>query len=265
MTRSEPNPWPGAGPIPLETQPRGLAVVQPGHSASGQVGNHLLLLGGFRLEYDGAPLALPVHAQRLLAFVALHDQVSRVMTAGMLWPDVTEQRASGNLRSTVWRLQRLCPSIVLVSRNLLRLSPSVTVDVRECQVALAALAEEPGEAGVSELSEGSFCGELLPGWYEDWVLRERDRWQHLRLHALEEAADRLLRHGRYGEALKAALAAARSDPLRESARRLILRVHVAQGNRVEALRQFQSYRSLLAAEMGIEPSPHTWALLSAAD
>ena len=72
----------------------------------------------------------------------------------------------------------------------------------------------------------------------------------------------MLRRGHYVEALDAALAAVRSDPLRESARRLILRIHLAEGNQVEALRHFHSYRALLAAELGIEPSPRTWALVS---
>ena len=242
--------------------PDRLAVIS-GLATTPQPAAGLSLLGGFQLVYDGAPLALPVHAQRLLAFVALAGQTSRVLVAGTLWPDVAEPRALGNLRSTVWRLQRLCPSVLAVSRNLLTLSPSVSVDVRDCRVALALLANNLAEPTVTELSEGSFCGELLPGWYEEWVLRERDRLQHLRLQALEVAADQLLRHGRHAEAMTAALAAVRSDPLRESARRLILRIHVAEGNRVEAMRQFRSYRALLVSELGIEPSPHTWALLSA--
>jgi DNA-binding SARP family transcriptional activator len=227
-----------------------------------QTSARLVLLGGFQLVYDGAPVALPVHAQRLLAYLALSEHSSRVLTAGTLWPDVREQRALGNLRSTVWRLQRICPSVVVASRNVLALSESVSVDVRECRAVVAHSGHKRSDRGAAELTQGSFCQELLPGWYEDWILSERDRLQHLRLQALEEAADLMLRRGRYVEALDAALAAVRSDPLRESARRLILRIHLAEGNQVEALRHFHSYRALLAAELGIEPSPRTWALVA---
>lgn len=222
----------------------------------------LSLLGGFRLVHDGVLLTLPMHAQRILAYVGLSTQASRVLTAGTLWPEVREERALGNLRSTVWRLQRICPSVMVASRSLLTLAPSVSLDVQQCQAAVALLAKKPIDPAVAELTRGHFCGELLPGWYDDWVLTERDQLQQLRLQALEGAADLLLQRECYAEALEAASAAVRTDPLRESARRLILRIHVAEGNHVEALRHFQSYRSLLVAELGIEPSPHTWALLS---
>jgi DNA-binding SARP family transcriptional activator len=238
------------------------AAVVRGPGSTAQATTRLLLLGGFQLVYEGALLALPVHAQRLLAYLALSEHSSRVLTAGTLWPDVREQRALGNLRSTVWRLQRICPSVVVASRNLLTLAEDVTVDVRECRAAVAHTGRNPTDRGAAELAQGSFCHELLPGWYEDWILLERDRLQHLRLQALEEAADLMLRRGHYVEALDAALAAVRSDPLRESARRLILRIHLAEGNEVEAMRHFHSYRALLAAELGIEPSPRTWALVS---
>jgi DNA-binding SARP family transcriptional activator len=224
--------------------------------------SRLVLLGGFQLVHEGAVLALPVHAQRLLAYLALSEHPSRILTAGTLWPEVREQRALGNLRSTVWRLQRLCPSVAVASRNMLALAPSVAVDVHECRAAVGRSGHETSDRGAAELVQGSFCHELLPGWYDDWVLSERDRLQHLRLQALEEAADAMLRRGRHAEALDAALAAVRSDPLRESARRLILRIHLAEGNQVEALRHFHSYRALLATELGIEPSPRTWALVA---
>jgi DNA-binding SARP family transcriptional activator len=247
----------------LDTKPAAAYVDEPGARAGSRAApsvpsTQLGLLGGFSLSTDGALIELPVHAQRLLAFLALTDRANRVLTAGTLWSDVNEQRALGNLRSTVWRIQRLCPGALSVSRSVLMLAPEVQVDVRECWAVVGGAAVE---LSVTDLAAGRFCGELLPGWYEDWVIAERDRLQHLRLLTLERAAERLLRLGRHQEALDAALAVSRSDPLRESARRLVLRAHVAEDNRVEALRHFQSYRDLLATELGTEPSPRTWALL----
>jgi DNA-binding SARP family transcriptional activator len=66
---------------------------------------------------------------------------------------------------------------------------------------------------------------LFPGWYDDWVLLERERLRRLRLHALEVLADKLVREGRYGEAVQATYAAVRTEPLRESAHRAVVRVH----------------------------------------
>jgi SARP family transcriptional regulator, regulator of embCAB operon len=88
------------------------------------------------------------------------------------------------------------------------------------------------------------------------VLVEAEEWRQLRLHALEALADRLLAERRFGEASGAALAAVRAEPLRESARAVVIRVHLAEGNQSEAVAEFGRYRTLLEAELGLEPTDH---------
>ena len=75
-----------------------------------------------------------------------------------------------------------------------------------------------------------------------------------RLHALEALADRLTATGRWGEAADAAGAAVRAEPLRERANAALIRVHLAEGNQSEAVRQFDRYRALLDAELGLQPT-----------
>ena len=97
-------------------------------------------------------------------------------------------------------------------------------------------------------------GELLPGWYDDWVLPERARLRQLRVYTLEALAGKLAAAGRCGEALQAAYGAVRAEPLRESAYRLVMRVHVTEGNAAEALRTYHAFREILEAELGVAPS-----------
>jgi DNA-binding SARP family transcriptional activator len=97
--------------------------------------------------------------------------------------------------------------------------------------------------------------DLLPGWYEDWVLLESEDWRQLRLHALEALAERLTAAGRFGEAALAAVAAIRADPLRESARACLIRVYLTEGNQSEALREFKRFSHTLRAELGLAPTP----------
>ena len=103
--------------------------------------------------------------------------------------------------------------------------------------------------------------ELLPGWYDEWVLLERERLCQLRMHALEAWAGKLAAAGRYGEAIQAACAAVGVEPLRESAHRALVRVHLAEGNVAEAVRAYESFRALLAAELGVEPTAQMDALV----
>jgi DNA-binding SARP family transcriptional activator len=74
------------------------------------------------------------------------------------------------------------------------------------------------------------------------------------LHALEALAARLTEERRFGEAAASALASIRAEPLRESARGALIRVHLAEGNQSEAVREFDRYRTLLRQELGLEPT-----------
>ncbi|MCA1481353.1 bacterial transcriptional activator domain-containing protein, partial [Bradyrhizobium sp. NBAIM08] len=84
---------------------------------------------------------------------------------------------------------------------------------------------------------------------------ERESYRQLRLHALERLSETLRAVGEHTSALMAALSAVRADPLRESAHRQVIAVHLAEGNAAEALRQYHVYRRLLALELGLPPSP----------
>src|SRR4029077_16722902 len=96
--------------------------------------------------------------------------------------------------------------------------------------------------------------ELLPDWYADWVLIETAEWRQLRLHALEAMADHLAAEGRWAEAIAAAQAAIRGEPLRETSHAALIRVFLAEGNQAEALGQFERYRTLLNTELSLEPT-----------
>jgi DNA-binding SARP family transcriptional activator len=101
-----------------------------------------------------------------------------------------------------------------VTRETLSLSETVRVDVRE-QVAWARQAMDPATS-VEELLPGheAMSGELLSGWYDDWVLLERERLRQLWLHALEALAEKLTAAGRLGEATQAAYGAMSAEPRR---------------------------------------------------
>ena len=217
------------------------------------------LLGGFTLRNGricGEPVAdqLPLALQRLVAYLCLAGRPARTAVAGRLWPDVPEEKAHASLRSALWRLRRASPELVDVRGDALGLAAGVRVDVRD----LHTWADRVGDprAGTDRLMlpDMALLGDLLPGWYDDWVLPERDRLQQLRLHGLETLAARLGDAGRPGEALQAAHLAIRSEPLRESAHRTVVRVHLAEGNVVEALRAYARFRDLLHAELGVPPT-----------
>lgn len=221
----------------------------------------LHLLGGFELASGGAPIALMPGAQRVLAFVALTGRpLQRGYVAGSLWTDKSDARAAANLRSVLWRLRRPGLDVVDATATHVALSSRLRVDVREAEVAARRLLR--GETtDVTIERETWLRGDLLPDWYDDWLLIEQERYRQLRLHALEILSRAYTRSGDYGRAVDAGLAAVAAEPLRESAHRCLIEAHLAEGNRFEALRHFESYRRRLREQIGEDPSSETAALL----
>lgn len=213
------------------------------------------LLGTFELTCDGESVELPGSAQRLLALLALGDrQLPRTVVAGRLWSETTEDLSQSSLRSALWRLHRPGHVLVDASPGHLRLADAVAVDTHEIIAAARALIEERPDADL-DVDPGRLTGDLLPGWYEDWVVVERERLRQLCLHGLEALARALLSRGRHARAIEVALAAIGCEPLRESAHRVLIQAHLDEGNRSEAIRQYRRFADLLHDELGIAPSP----------
>jgi len=224
------------------------------------------LLDGFRLEDDDLTIVLREGSQRLLAFLALKGRsVRRPVAAGTLWPVATEDHASSSLRSALARLHGGARATVESTARKVGLSDEVTVDLWDSQELAYRLltpeestpAAEPGAEAIPALSE-----ELLPDWYDEWVVVEAEEWRQLRLYALEALAERLTARGKYADAAAAALAAVRAEPLRESPHAALIRVHIAEGNPSEALREFARYGELLRLELGVEPTGRLRALVA---
>jgi DNA-binding SARP family transcriptional activator len=238
--------------------------VRMGWSEGGR-GLRISLLEGFQFEQEGPTMILPEGSQRLLAFLALKGRwIQRPVVAGTLWPVATEEHASSSLRSALARIPGGARTAIEATAKELELSDDVTADLWDSR-ALAhrllapqgsTLPEEPGAEAIVALS-----GELLPDWYDEWVLVEAEDWRQLRLHALEALADRLAAQGRFGDAAAAGLAAVRAEPLRESPRAALIRVHIAEGNPSEALREFARYGELLMLELGVEPTERLRSLV----
>ncbi len=223
----------------------------------------LQLLDCFALRCDGRHISVPRSAQRLLAFLALHLQpLRRAHVAASLWLDSPEERAFASLRSALWRLQQAGGDVIEVRGTQLGLTPSVQVDYRDAACLSRALLDRAATDVHPAIEWGALAGELLPDWDEDWVIVEREHHRHLSLQAMEALSERMLAAGALPQALDVALAVFAREPLRETAHRLMIRVHMADGNSYEAIRQYQLYERLTLTRLGLPPSPQMRGLVS---
>jgi DNA-binding SARP family transcriptional activator len=218
-------------------------------------GVRLALLRGFELTRNGVCVPLSSGLQHLLAYLALHRRaLRRTQVAGILWDDVTDRRAAGNLRSALWRLKHLGVDLVGSANQQLSLSAGVAVDIWEAD-RIARLALDPTtDATALNLEDLPITGELLPGWDQEWVLLERERQRQIGLHVLDALCERWTQTAQYDKAIRAGLAAIATEPLHESSHRALIGAFLAEGNPAEAIRRYREFRDSLWTELHIEPS-----------
>src|SRR5215213_5498845 len=172
----------------------------------------LRLLGGWRLVDDGADVRLRHREQRLTALLGLSGERARPHVAGLLWPDSTDERALASLRRAVMQIQHARPGLLLAGRAFVGLDPEIQVDVAEVRRAaeFSQLPESDDEQShLLSLLSGE---ELLPGWYDDWVLAERESLEQMRLRALDRISRQALDRGNLVLAIDAARSATEIEP-----------------------------------------------------
>jgi SARP family transcriptional regulator, regulator of embCAB operon len=230
---------------------------------TGPGGLRLRLLGSFELTGQGGPLVLGTGEERLLALLALQPgAIPRELAAACLWPVAPRSRSTANLRTTIWRVGNVAAGALVAGRDRLALDAGVVTDLDRAHRVTTAIISSghdmlPSPDGLALLEH-----DLLPGWYDDWVVAARERFQQRRLHALESASQRLSSAGLHAQAIDAATIAVAGEPLRESAHRALVSAYIAEGNVGAALRQYERCRRILSAELGLGCSRELAALVA---
>jgi DNA-binding SARP family transcriptional activator len=225
------------------------------------------LLGQFEIYANGAAVALPSRpAQSLLARLALTPGMAhrREKLAGELWPDAHEANARSNLRHALWRIRRaLACDKAQSARDIVRTNnigvsmiarPDTLVDaIRLTQAAqnihlpTDALAE----------AAGLYQGELLPGFYDDWV-----GWERIRLQAAFDAlllrlTTRLSAEGRWREVVRWGMHWFAHGDAQEAACCALMNAHHALGNLDYVRSTYRQCTAHLTRQLGVTPSANT--------
>ncbi|NMN95039.1 ATP-binding protein [Antrihabitans stalactiti] len=215
--------------------------------------------GALEVELDGEALTLPPgwRVRSLLAYLALHPgRHPRGRLAGLLWPEVADANARASLRSAAWALRAaLGPAADVLhgDRDSLELGPEqLWVDALEF--------DRLCKAGRADDAVAICRAELLANHDEEWVLASRDEYGRRLATALAalassaESADPV-------DAVEWARRRADLCPLDEDAGYELIRLLGVVGDTPAALVAFAKLRASLQAELDIEPSAATVALV----
>lgn len=228
----------------------------------------LSLFGGFHLRIRGENVPLPMHARRVLAYLSLHGMAEkdcdRQVLADRLWTDSPPERSRASLRTAIWRIRCTCDSVLLIDNERVALAPSCEVDVHHFRRQAESMLSDRGLVESTRVPHLPSPSDLLPGWDEDWLTLTREQLRLLRLHALEQTARRMCERGRYVHAIDLILHVIDEEPLRESARAVLIEAHLREGNVAEARGQYQRFSAILWDELRVRPSVDLSRLVTAA-
>jgi DNA-binding SARP family transcriptional activator len=184
----------------------------------------------------------------LLAYLWLQGPTPRSRLAGLLWPDVSEDRARGNLRQRLLKLRQemgeAAGELVLDQAGVLTLAPAVVVNP-----------PDPAGALLLQALEFDDC-EAFARWLDGQRETTRQRRKREWLAEVREAAQ----NQRLDDALYAADQLLQADRESEEAFRVLMEVYYLRGDHAAALSAWDRCRDMLRQLYGVLPSAPTQQL-----
>jgi predicted ATPase/DNA-binding SARP family transcriptional activator len=222
------------------------------------------LIGRFDITYGGKSVTISSRvAQSLFAYLILNADTShrREKLAGMFWPDATEEKARAYLRHELWRIRKALPSK----------SKSDYLIVDDINISFDASAEYWFDAaGLENVNRGEsikelinalsvFQGELLPGFYDDWIILEREHLQTIYEQKMMRLLELLEGEKRWSEILEWAERWISFGQAPEVAYRALMTAYDALGDRSKVYSTYERCVQALRA-LDLETSEQTRAL-----
>jgi LuxR family maltose regulon positive regulatory protein len=243
----------------VEARPEPSVQVEPGQAL------RIYALGQPRVTLDGESIQWAIQQSRDLFFCLLqHASGLRKEEIGALfWPDHPPHKLDGIFRSTLYRLRRAVfrESVIFAdSQYRFNWDSDYWYDVQ----AFEELLDEAADAALADeklklLEEAlTLCkGDYLAGVYDDWSVIERERLRELHLSARESLARLYASRGSLQSAVETYQHLVTLDPYREPAHRELMRCHYRLGDRVAAIKQYQSCVQILRDDLGLSPTSET--------
>ena len=223
------------------------------------------LLGQFDVRLGGKRVLIPSRAgQSLLAYLVLTAGTPhrREKLAGILWPDFSDDTARKNLRHELWRIRKAISTQQPTSVDYLLAEEFTIAFNREAESWLDAAQMERPELDLGSLISNLslYQGELLPGFYEDWIVLERERIRGIFDTKMEQLLGQLIAAERWTAVQEQAERWLSLGNTLEPAYRALMLAYGARGDMARVSSIYQRCIEELNEQFGLEPSAETRAL-----
>jgi DNA-binding SARP family transcriptional activator len=232
------------------------------------------LFGSTLFHDDGQPLqpGLKGTTIELLWYLAVNagQAVRRECVADLFWQNSSGDRQRSALSSAIWRIGKKLPRhpglrLNATSTTLcMTIDPSIPVDAREL---CAAVREACGPQGMTqqaavrvEAALAATDAPFMDGFDADWTLAERERISNIRIRGMIALMHWHGGNRNYEDALEIGRGLLHEDPFREAVQIDMMWLYVLNGQRVQAIKQYEAFAAILRNELSIEPMRETQAL-----
>jgi DNA-binding SARP family transcriptional activator len=213
--------------------------------------------------------------QELLCYLLVyrHQAHCRETLASRLWDNMSTAQSKKQLRQTLWQLQTALDAVtntndeplLLVEPEWITVNPQapLVLDLAQFDQGFQAVQTLRGQeltaAQAAQLQAvvNLYQGDLLEGWYYDWCIFERERYQSIYLGLLDKLMDYCEGEQRYSEGIIYGTQILHYDRAREHTHRRLMRLHFLAGNRTAALRQYHTCVTALHEELDVGPAQRT--------
>ncbi|HET9589008.1 MAG TPA: BTAD domain-containing putative transcriptional regulator, partial [Anaerolineales bacterium] len=222
------------------------------------------LFGTFDIRCDGKPVIISSRAaQSLFAYLVINAGIPhrREKLAGMFWPDATEKKARAYLRHEIWRIRKALSS---QSKIDYLISDDINISFhssKEYWLDVDAFRNLSETTSIEKLTNAlsAYQGELLPGFYDEWVVTEREHLWAIYENKLARLLELLESEKCWNEILEWAERWILFGQRPQAAYRALMVSYSGLGDRSGVIATYQ--RSVQAfAELGLEPSEELRAL-----
>lgn len=218
-------------------------------------------------------VSLPRSCEGLVAMLSRAGTrgLDRFQVAQQLWPHGSERAARHNLSTALWRLKtaddKLARAFAPHGGDRIRFASNVRL------ITDAALFERMAQEFVecptphssrhwhrARRAEALYEGDAFRDLDVEWADVERERLRTLYLDLLHHMAVNRLTEDAFEEAIRIGQKLVTLDPYREDIHRLLMRAHMASGNRAKAIHQYRMCEGEISQSLGTAPMPETVAL-----
>lgn len=233
----------------------------------------IYLFGRSRIIYNDKEIThkLSTKSAGLLFFIAVNKHINREKLAYMFWEESDSESAKYNLRYNLWSMNKVfktkdfeAPLIVSQPSGVLFSDAyEIYVDINE----FVDLSQEKNYTALAQIKE-LYSGEFLEGFYiknsykfNDWTFFERENYQRQYFDVLRALLDHYKSNHNFIKACSILDEMIQLNDLDEDLYVELIKIYIQQGNRSQALKEYNKCIHMLRDELNVSPKPTTEMLL----